>query len=300
MLKKARAFFDARGILEVDCPMLSQAAPIDVNIDIMQVRSCQNGYLHSSPEYGMKRLLSAGIGDIYQISHVFRGGETGPLHNPEFTMAEWYRHSLCFEEMIAETLDFMRLFLGDMPEERLSYRETFQKFLDIDYTNATCEDLINCGKKHGLELSSDASSWNKDTLLQLLVGFLIEPHLGKENLFVLQYFPSTQAALSKTITLENGEHVGCRFEIYHHGMELCNGYHELTDPVEQRKRLIVANQERMKAGKEELKIDEHFLKALELGLPECCGVAVGFDRLLMLKHGLKELKNVLPLIWNES
>jgi lysyl-tRNA synthetase class 2 len=302
MLQKARAFFLHRDVMEVDCPALSPAAPIDLHIDVMKValKDNQTGYLHTSPEYGMKRLLSTGIGDIYQISHVFRDGEIGPLHNPEFTMAEWYRIGFNFEEMIQETLDFIRLFLGDLGIEVMTYRQMLLHFLEVDYTTACLEDLLRCAKDNHLDLPQDAATWDKDTLLQLLVSFLIEPKLGSDHLFVLKYFPASQAALSKTLELETGEPVACRFEVYYQGIELANGYHELTDATEQKRRLVASNQARLNAGKDALKIDEKFLEALEAGIPDCCGVAVGFDRLMMLKHKQITLKNVLPFIWEES
>jgi lysyl-tRNA synthetase class 2 len=302
MLQKTRAFFSDRNVMEVDCPALSQSAPIDLHIDVMKVsvKNAEVGYLHTSPEYGMKRLIAAGSGDIYQISHAFRDGEIGPLHNPEFTMAEWYRLGISFEEMLAETLDFIHLFLGDLPHCSMDYRQVLKLYLGIDYLTASFSQLLEKAKIYGLDLPYDASTWDRDTLLQLLVGFLIEPQLGNDELFVLNYFPASQAALSRTIILPDGEHVACRFEVYYHGIEIANGYHELTDAVEQRKRLEASNQARLYAGKEALKIDERFLEALELGLPDCCGVAVGFDRLLMLKHNQSELKNVLPMIWEES
>jgi lysyl-tRNA synthetase class 2 len=299
MLQRARAFFHDRCVMEVDCPALFKSAPVDQHIDIMKVamKNGEIGYLHSSPEYGMKRLLSAEIGDTYQIGHVFREGEVGPLHNPEFTMAEWYRIGFSFEEMIEETLDFIRLFVGDLPSRALSYRETFQRFLDIDYLHASPSDLIACAQN--LSLPSDARLWDKDTLLQLLTSFLIEPKLGLDHLFVLRDFPATQAALAQT-RLVDDEPVGCRFEIYYKGIELCNGYHELTDAAEQRRRFEKANLDRLAAGKDALKIDEKFLEALERGLPDCCGVAVGFDRLMMLRNNLNSLQNILPFTWEES
>jgi lysyl-tRNA synthetase class 2 len=300
MLQKARAFFAKRNVMEVDCPALSQSAPVALHIDVMKValKNDEIGYLHTSPEYGMKRLLAAGIGDIYQISHVFRDGEIGPLHNPEFTMAEWYRLGISFQEMITETLDFIRLFLGDLPSSAMNYREMLKKYLGIDYLADS--DLLNYAETHGLDLPHDACAWDRDTLLTLLISFFIEPHLGNQELFVLQYYPASQAALSKTIALDDGEKVACRFEVYYRGIELANGYHELTDAVEQRKRLEDSNRARLDAGKDALKIDERFLEALESGLPDCCGVAVGFDRLLMLKHQEKDLKNLLPMTWEES
>ena len=301
MLGLARAFHD-RNVIEVDCPALSSAAPIDLHIDVMKVflKSEKIAYLHTSPEYGMKRLLAAQIGDIYQISHVFREGEIGPFHNPEFTMAEWYRIGFSFDEMIEETLDFIRLFLGELKSETMTYRQTLHHFLGFDYLTASPAQLFQCAKDHKLDIPDDASNWDSDTLLQLLISFLIEPKLGGDHLFVLKYFPPTQAALAKTLADENGKMVACRFEVYYKGIELANGYHELTDPIEQRRRFNEANSARISAGKDALKIDEHLLSALDKGLPDCCGVAVGFDRLMQLKHGLTEIKNVIPLSWEES
>jgi lysyl-tRNA synthetase class 2 len=182
----------------------------------------------------------------------------------------------------------------------MNYRQVLNQYLGIDYLTASFSHLLDEAKKNSLDLPHDAASWDRDTLLQLLVSFLIEPQLGNEELFILSYFPASQAALSKTIALAGGEQVACRFEVYFRGIELANGYHELTDAVEQRKRFEASNQARLNAGKEALKIDERFLEALELGLPDCCGVAVGFDRLLMLKNKENELKNVLPMLWEES
>jgi lysyl-tRNA synthetase class 2 len=297
MLQNARHFFAERGVLEVDCPALSRFAPIDLHIEVMKVEGA--GYLHTSPEYAMKRLLSAGMGDIYQIGHVFRAQEVGPYHNPEFTMAEWYRLGFTFEQMIEETLDFIRLFLGPLPSLARSYRSLIREHLGIDYTTSALSDLLTLAAAHQLDLPKEAPSWDKDTLLQLLISFLIEPKLGEGRLFVLTDYPASQAALSKTRLLPDQEAVACRFEVYYNGIELANGYHELTDAAEQRKRLESANRARIAAGKEPLRIDEHFLEALERGLPDCCGVAVGFDRLMQLKHGLATLHPILPLSWEE-
>lgn len=298
MLQKARAFFAEKNILEVDCPALSQSAPVDLHIEVMRVG--QRGYLHTSPEYGMKRLLALGIGDIYQLSHVFREGEIGLLHNPEFTMAEWYRIGFSFEQMLEETCDFIRLFLGDLPVVQMTYRELLRQFLGIDYVVAMPQELIACAKTHGLDVPSGAFEWDKDTLLQWLIGFLIEPNLGRDHLFVLTQFPASQAALSRTQRLEDGEEVAYRFEVYVQGMELANGYKELTDATEQRTRLERTNEERERAGKVRLKIDENLLEALRCGIPECCGVAVGFDRLMLLRLKEQDLKTILPFSWEEA
>ncbi len=299
MLQAARLFFSKRDVIEVDCPALSQAAPIDLHIDVMSValKGDRTGYLHTSPEYGMKRLLATGIGDIYQISHVFRDGEIGPLHNPEFTMAEWYRIGFSFAQMITETLDFIRLFLGELPAQEITYRAALQKHLGIDYLAATPLSLYQKAERLGLSLPQDAATWDRDTLLQLLVSFVIEPRLGQNQLSVLSYFPSTQAALSRITHLEGGEAVACRFEVYYQGIELANGYHELTDATEQQVRFEASNRARAAAGKEILPIDRHLLAALERGLPDCCGVAVGFDRLMQLRHRQATLATVLPISW---
>lgn len=182
----------------------------------------------------------------------------------------------------------------------MSYRQTLKHFLGVDYLAASPTELLERAKRGGIELPADAERWDRDTLLQLLVSFLIEPQLGRSELFVLSHFPATQAALSRTVGLPDGERVACRFEVYYRGIELANGYHELTDAAEQRRRLEASNQARLMAGKDTLKIDELFLEALESGLPDCCGVAVGFDRLMMLQHGEIELKNILPMTWEES
>lgn len=299
MLRQSRAFFAERGVLEVDCPALSPAAPLDLHIDVMKVCDKQGllGYLHTSPEYGMKRLLAQGIGDIYQISHVFREGEIGPLHNPEFTMAEWYRCATSFEQMIAETLSYIRLFLGDLPATHVSYREVLQRYLGVDYTQMTATDLFALAKEKGVSVSDEATTWDKDTWLQLFVSLFVEPHLGQGELSVITHFPATQAALAKTLLLE-GIEVACRFEVYFNGIELANGYHELSDSAEQQKRFEKTSQDRARDGKAALPIDEKFLSALGQ-LPDCCGVAVGFDRLMLLRHRQPTLQSVLPFTWSE-
>lgn len=292
MLASARAFFTARDITEVDCPALTQKAPVDEHIDVMSVSlfSGEKRYLHTSPEYGMKRLLSAGSGDIYQLSHVFREGEYGPFHNPEFTMAEWYRLNIPFDHFIDETIDFIRLFLGDLKIERQSYRELLKSHTGIDYLYAKKEDLLDYLKTHQVGLSAE---WNFDSLLQLILNRFIEPSLGENSLFVLTDFPASQAALARI----KGE-IAERFEIYHQGIELANGYHELADSEEQRKRFISSNEKRIQNGKNPLPIDDYLLDALSQGFPDCCGVAVGFDRLLMLKHLENNVAAVLPFPWD--
>ena len=298
MLTSCRRFFYERGIIEVDCPLVTSAASVDAHIDLIAVRDPKGWrYLHSSPEYGMKRLLSEGIGEIYQLAHVFREGEESSKHNPEFMMAEWYRINVSFQEMMEETVEFVRLFLGDLPFQILSYREAFRRYAGIDYVSATTKDLLDVIESRKIAVYPGIEKEGKDALLNIILGSVIEPQLGEKELCVLAYYPHTQAALAKTCQRED-ELAAERFEIYYQGMELANGYHELTDAKEQRRRLLEANEQRKKAGKELLPPDEHFLKALEKGLPDCCGVAVGFDRLMMLRHNTNHIQDVVPFTWH--
>ncbi|MEX2305708.1 MAG: EF-P lysine aminoacylase EpmA [Waddliaceae bacterium] len=271
MLRKVRHFFLEREILEVDCPALSSHGSVDAYIDLIEVKGSQSslkGFLHSSPEYRMKELLSCGSGDIYQLSHVFRDGEFGPKHRPEFMMAEWYRVNFTFREMIEETVEFIRLFIGDLPYHTLTYQEAFQTYAQVDPFE---------------------TKWDDDRLNEIL-GIEVEPHLGKDQLTVLTHYPATQSALARV-----EEPCSLRFEVYYEGMELANGYYELTEPNEHLIRFEKQNAIRESLGKQKISPDPTFLHALERGLPDCCGVAVGFDRLFMLQQGVTDIAHILPV-----
>ncbi len=295
MLSQVRAFFAARAIMEVDCPALTQKAPVDEHIDVMSVPlpSGEKRYLHTSPEYGMKRLLASGSGDIYQLSHVFREGESSALHNPEFTMVEWYRIQMPLDHFIEQTVQFIRLFLGPLPVERRTYQELLKLHTGIDSASSTKDDLLTFLKARQVTLSAE---WDQDALLQLILSTFIEPTLGQDSLFVLTDFPASQAALARINERNRAE----RFEIYHQGIELANGYHELADAQEQQKRFISANSKRIQNGKQTLPIDHYLIDALAQGFPDCCGVAAGFDRLLMLKLKESSVAAVLPFPWNQA
>lgn len=301
MLEKVRLFFKERSFLEVDCPLISSSASVDAHIDLIPCRDSQGEtrYLHSSPEYGMKRLLSEGIGNIYQLSHVFRQGEYGQKHNPEFMMAEWYSLDLSFEQLIEQTLDFIRVFLGPLPSSTLSYRQALKQYVNIDYVHTSPEKLVEFLKEQHVEIYPNIIEEGKDALLNLLLALYVEPYLGKGELTTLAYYPSTQAALAQTKQFGE-ETVAERFEVYYNGVELANGYHELADPDEQLKRFEEANQHRLRLNKQTLPIDYNFINALKMGLPECCGVAVGFDRLLMLRNGVKNISQVIPFDWSNA
>lgn len=290
MLQRARSFFADRGVMEVDCCSLVQRAPIDSNIDVISasVTDSEKGFLHTSPEYAMKRLLSKGSGDIYFLGHVFRKGEIGRIHNPEFTMAEWYRLSFSFDEMISETCEFLFMFLGPLPIRKIGYREAFSQYLGIDYKK---DDLAPY-------IPTYAQDWSRETALHYLLSHKIEPHFGRGELTVLTEYPPSQAALASTFE-KNGERVAERFEIYFEQVELANGYHELADASELRKRFEEENRIRKSLNKETYLLDEAFLSSLNNNFPECCGVSVGFDRALMLQQKASALCDVLPFSWNE-
>ncbi len=298
MFKQARLFFENRNVLEVDCPIITAGASVDAHIDLIPAiyQSEEKRYMHSSPEYGMKRLLAEGIGDIFQLSHVFRDGEHGIKHNPEFTMAEWYRLGFNLEQMIDDTVAFIRLFLGDLPSRTVSYRETLIQYAGIDYVELIETDLLNYIKENQIPYYPNVHEEGKDALLNIILSSRVEPQLGRDELYVLAYYPATQAALAKK-RWHGKEPVAERFEIYYQGIELANGYHELTDAGEQRQRFIETNQMRLALGKAQLPLDEHFLKALHKGIPDCSGVAVGFDRLMMLRHKENLLANVIAWDW---
>jgi len=290
LFRAARAFFDARGIMEVDCPALCGGVIVDANIDPISVLHQKNPYfLHTSPEAGMKKLLSSGVGDIYQISHVFREGEISAIHHPEFTMVEWYRKYLSFETFIEETLDFMRLFLGDLTSHTLSYRDAFILFSGQDPFQASITDLLHAAKSHELRPPEKIKE-DRNALLDFILAFLIEPCLGTNALTVIRDYPPDQAALAQLIEKEERV-VAERFEIYFKGIELCNGYHELGDLSELKNRFESENKIRKEIGKEVLPMDEEFLQNK---IPECCGVAVGFDRLMMLKTQKNQISEVMP------
>ncbi|NGX42001.1 MAG: Elongation factor P--(R)-beta-lysine ligase [Chlamydiae bacterium] len=296
MFYKAREFFRKRGVIEVDCPIMSPSASIDVHIELIRAYgvSSTTQYLHASPEYGMKKLLAEGMSDIFQLCHVFRDEECSMQHNPEFTMVEWYRINVPFSAMIEESIEFIKEFVGDVPFSKVTYRDAFKRFAGIDYLQASEEDLLQFLEERGINPYQNIEEEGKDALLNIILGVVIQPQLGQKGLTVVQYFPATQAALAQT-RKRGEEEIAERFEIFYQGVELANGYHELTNSEEQHERLIHSNATRERLGKDTLPIDDSFIKALEKGLPDCCGVSVGFDRLMMLRHKREDIADVIPL-----
>lgn len=296
MLAAVRAFFAEHGVMEVDTHCLSQAAVSDPFIDSLEVvfsthpgAEEQRYYLQSSPEYAMKRLLAADSGPIYQLAKAFRNGEVGRQHNPEFTMLEWYRPRFSLEQLMDEVQALVTVLLGLQHWERLSYRDLFKRFVGVDPHQASIEELQALLEPH---FECPFSDERKDTWLELVMSYLIEPKLI-EPVLVFD-FPASQAALAEVVEDGQGVQVAARFELYAGGMELANGYQELRDPAEQAKRLEADDKVRDSLGLPRRPLETRLVSALESGIPACAGVALGFDRLLMVKVGASNLKEVIP------
>lgn len=298
VIAQIRAFFQRQGVLEVETPVCSRAATTDPAIESLVTRYTGPGapaglplYLHSSPEFPMKRLLAAGAGPIYQICKVFRDGEAGRLHNPEFTLLEWYRPGFDHHRLMDEV---ERLVGGLLPEpaaaRRLSYRALFQQRLQIDPHPATAEQLRNCALQQGVPGVDRLQLPQRDAWLDLLMTHCIEPAMGPGLCFVYDY-PASQAALARV--RPGSPPLAERFELYLDGIELANGFHELTDAAEQQRRFERDLQARAAAGQPVVPMDRRFIDALARGLPDCAGVALGVDRLIMRLAGADHIEQVI-------
>jgi lysyl-tRNA synthetase class 2 len=296
-LAETRAFFAARQVLEVDTPLLVRHAVTDVHIHSAQVQLPGHDgalFLHTSPEYAMKRLLAAASGDIYQIAHVVRGDERGRWHNAEFTLIEWYRCGYSMSQLIDELSQLARVLLAlppATPQLSLSYSQAFQQVLDCEPLSARHEELRELAIAQGLERQM-ALRCERDELLDWLMGTVVGPRLGLDHLCVVHRYPVSQAALARVDVAD--PRVALRFELYHRGIELANGFEELTDAGEQRLRFEADRQERARRGLPQPAMDEALLDALAAGMPPVSGVAVGFDRMLMLRIGARSIEEVLP------
>lgn len=292
LLRGIREYFAATRTLEVETPTLSAAAV--TNVHLASVAAQVNGqtrYLHTSPEYAMKRLLATGSGDIYQIGRVYRDGESGRHHNPEFTLVEWYRLDIDHHALMS---DVERLITTVLPAERnfdraerLSYREAVQLHAGIDPFDDALPVLIARLETEGIEVPPSIIR-DRDACLDLMMSTLVGPRLGWDRLSFVYDYPQSQAALARV----RGA-VASRFEAYLQGMELANGFHELGDADEQRRRFASDAAERKRRGLPAMPVDEHFLSALGEGLPNCSGVALGFDRLAMCAVGALHIDEVL-------
>jgi elongation factor P--(R)-beta-lysine ligase len=309
LLQRTREFFAARSVLEVDTPVVVNAPVSDVHIHSSCVRlvaepaaagtaPAERYFLHTSPEYAMKRLLAAGSGDIYQICHVVRGNERGRLHNAEFTLIEWYRIGFSLAELMDEADTLVRVLLGPTAppkSERVSYREAFLRELALDPFTASETALAQAAEPLGLRAAATggaAGRMSRDEWLELLMGGVVGPRLGHDALTFVHGYPATQAALARLDPADPRS--AQRFELYCAGIELANGFHELSQPAEQRARFEHDNMRRKQLGLPVFPLDERLLAALEAGLPDCAGVALGFDRVAMLALGATHIDEVLP------
>lgn len=292
-LATIRHFFLERDVLEVETPLLANSTVPDVYIESIAAElrdgaSSRRLFLQTSPEFFMKRLLASGSGSIYQISKAFRQEENSARHNTEFTLLEWYRLDFSLEELMSEVEQLLQALLDCGPIARLSYREIFQQHLGIDPHRISLAELQALVESE-IDLRGDALS--KTDYLQLLLSHRIEAKLP--SFCFIHDYPQEQAALAALAEDESGCLVAKRFELFGRGMELANGYLELADASEQRRRFESDNAKRVEKGLEVREIDERLMAALDSGLPSCSGVALGVDRLLMLKTGATSIGEVM-------
>jgi len=297
ILAEIRRFFSDRGVLEVETPAMSQATITDIHL--FPFETCFVGpgaaegmtlYLMTSPEYHMKRLLTAGSGPIFQMGKSFRNEEAGRYHNPEFTMLEWYRPRYDMYRLMNEVDDLLQQILDCDTAETVSYQQVFIRHLEVDPLSADKAQLREVAAKLDLSNIADEEE-DRDTLLQLLFAMGVEPHIGRDKPTFVYHFPATQASLAEISTEDH--RVAERFEVYYKGVELANGFRELTDGREQRQRFEQDNRKRAARGLPQHPIDNNLLAALEQGMPECSGVALGVDRLIMIALGAESLADVL-------
>jgi lysyl-tRNA synthetase class 2 len=290
LLRQIRDFFYQRHVLEVDTPALMEHSVTDPYMTALEVvMGKRRFYLQTSPEYAMKRLLAAGSGDIYQLSKNYRADEVGSKHQPEFTMLEWYRLAWNHHQLMDEVFDLVAEITTISARENFTYQQAFENFLSIDPFDIDDKSLKQLAESHFGKLPEDLF---RDDYLTLLFAEKIEPQLGRNAIAFVYDFPASQSALAKV--LPDNPKCAARFEVYCQGMELANGFWELTDPKEQRQRFIEDNKKRQQMGRPTIEIDEAFLAAIEAGLPECSGVALGVDRLIMLALNQTRIEKVLP------
>jgi lysyl-tRNA synthetase class 2 len=298
MLRSARQYFAATRALEVETPSLSRTAVSDVHLASVETNVCgRSAWLHTSPEYAMKRLLAAGCGDIYQIARVYRDNEHGRYHNPEFTMIEWYRLNYDHHQLMEDVENLIGCMLPSRcvdRAERITYEEAMMMLAGVNAFADSNETLIAALTRHSIDVPGSIMH-ERDALLDLIMGTLVGPQLGHTGLMFVYDYPASQAALARI----HGK-VAARFEAYLDGMELANGFHELSDAVEQRARFAADNAQRQLRGLAVNTIDEHFLSALSHGLPDCAGVALGFDRLVMCATGAKHIDEALAFSFGRA
>ena len=287
-----RKFFADREVLEVETPILSAGCVPDHNIESFYTHyhgsNTRRLFLHTSPELAMKRLLAAGSGAIFQISKVFRDSEEGRWHNPEFSLLEWYRPGFNQDNLIQEVDELLQTLLHCPVAERYSYCTLFEQYTGLHPLHSSLSALQTYASQFGIQ---EVQRLKRDVCLQLILSHQIETQLGQTRPTVITHFPASQAALARKCV--DNPQLAERFEVYVQGIELANGFYELTDPIEQRQRFEQDLAKRQALNLPTHPLDERFLAALEAGLPDCAGVALGLDRLLMLIAGVSHIHEVL-------
>jgi lysyl-tRNA synthetase class 2 len=289
-----REFFQQRQVMEVETPVLSQASVSDASLIPLLATCCTKpSYLHTSPEYPMKRLLAAGSGDIYQICKTFRDDEKGKRHNPEFTMLEYYRIGFDLKTLMDEVAQLIGDYLHIQRRQDLSYLQVCQQYAGINPFEIDEQGL----RELVTQFVGKDMVLTRNECLDIIMSHIVEPNLPTDCLVCVYHYPASQAALAKTSVDYLGNKIAQRFELYVNGLELANGYHELTDIAEQKRRF---EQEKNKKAGDDFPQDQYFLDALGAGLPDCSGVALGLDRILMLKLQVSEISDVLSFNFDRA
>lgn len=304
LLTKSREFFAARNVLEVDTPALSPAAVSDPHIDSIEarlgLRAGQACFLRTSPEFAMKRLLCAGYPDIFEIAKVFRDNEAGPAHQPEFTLIEWYRRDFTLRQIMDETVALLDALIEPRyrpaPAAFRSYRDAFRQFAGLDPLSADLDELRAAGPAD--ERLHSALGERKDDWLDLILTTRVAPAFGRNGFTVLYHYPESQAALARYAP--GHPEVAERFEVFLGEMELANGFVELQDASEQARRFARDQAARRELDKVQRPLDEKLLAALAAGLPDCAGVAVGLDRVLMINEATGDISTVMTFCYDEA
>ncbi|MDY7218695.1 EF-P lysine aminoacylase EpmA [Denitrificimonas sp. JX-1] len=291
LYRNIREYFYNRDVLEVETPLLCQAPVADPNITPIQA---DQRWLHTSPEYAMKRMLCAGYGDIYQICKVFRQGEAGKRHNPEFTMLEWYRVGWSLPQLMDEVADLLKILLSErfnpLPCLHLSYAQAMQTYAQLDIHHCSANQISALGQ----QLANADLDLNRDGWLDIIMSHQVEPALPKNTLVFISEFPASQAALARLANNAEGITIAQRFEVFFNGMELANGYHELTDAKQQLERFKHELQDTQRPH------DAHLISALEYGLPDCSGVALGLDRVLLHLLNAQHIAQIISFDWTRA
>ncbi len=301
MLHDIRAFFLQQQVLEVETPALSQFGNTNPFIESIKCFRSETeiGYLHTSPEYPMKRLLAAGSGDIYQISKVWRSGESGKNHNPEFTLLEWYRVGFNYQQLMQEVKKLLNCLLPTLNKRPrlVTYEKLFLEKFNINPHIATNKELNDCLKNHISDLNTD--DMDNQSMLDALLSFCIEPEFDTDRLTFVYDYPVSQSALAKIRQTEKYQ-VAERFEVYLGQSELGNGYQEEIDSKRNKQILSDENNARQDFGLEIVNKDYLFLEAAEYGIPASAGVAIGLDRVLMCITGEKSIQKVINFPWDKA